>query len=456
MIDRLSDDVLLEIFYFCRPLRHLSWIFSLPDWSRTWKMLTQVCRRWRCVVFGSPRRLHLRVLCTPTTPTRMLLDIWPPFPISIYGHRVVGEEGVENLTAGVERRDRTFEIYIDYISGPALERLIGAMHEPLPTLIHFDVRSTDKSVPALPETFLGMSAPHLQYFILWGIPFPTFPKFILSAAHMIYLDLFDIPHSGYIAPDTMAACLATLPSLKFLGLGFRSPLSRPLHVGLPPLTRAVLPTLATLIFKGASEYFEDFLARTHIPLLKSLDIQFFMDLIFDIPRIHRFIDRTEGFRPLGHAWVMFDLKTITIKLGLPTRIELAILCEERDWQLSSLAHVCHQHLPLSSVEQLNICGLGNWKDDMDPSQWLDLFRPFVAIRNLYVAKQFVPFVTAALRELIGERTMEVLPALDNLFLEESGPRGPMQEAIKPFVSARQLSNHPIIIRSEPPLQLQKA
>jgi hypothetical protein len=69
---------------------------------------------------------------------------------------------------------------------------------------------------------------------------------------------------------------------------------------------------------------------------------------------------------------------------------------------------------------------------------------------LYVAKQFVPFVTATLRELTGERTMEVLPVLNNLFLEEFEPSGPAQEAIKLFISARELSDHPIVIHSDPP------
>jgi hypothetical protein len=330
------------------------------------------------------------------------------------------------------------------------------MHKPLPVLTDFFLGSTDESVPVLPETFLGGSAPRLQSFILRGIPFPTFPKFILSAIQIVYLFLVDIPNSGYISPDAMATCLATLPNLKTVGFGFRSPLSRPLRVGLPPLSRTILlPALATLAFKGASEYFEDFLAGTRIPLLNSLEMVFFMDLIFDIPRTHGLIDRAEGFRLLGHAWVMFSSKRIVINLGLPNQIQLAILCEERDWQLLSLAHVCRQYLPLSSVEQLSICELNpgaslHWKDDMDSSQWLELFHPFIAVRNLYVAKQFVPLVTATFQELTGERTMEVLPVLNNLFLEEFKPSGPVQEAIQLFVSARELSDHPIVIHSDPP------
>jgi hypothetical protein len=92
----------------------------------------------------------------------------------------------------------------------------------------------------------------------------------------------------------------------------------------------------------------------------------------------------------------------------------------------------------------------HWKDDMDPSQWLELFHPFIAVQNLYVAKRLVRFVVTALQELTGERTMEVLPVLNNLFLEGFETPGPVQQAITPFVSARQLSKHPIVIHSDPP------
>src|SRR5580693_10719242 len=100
MIDMLPDNVLLEIFDFYKettfPIND-SWIYT---WR--WKALIQVCRRWRHVIFGSPRRLDLRIICTYTTPTRTSLDIWPPFPISIYCRHILEEEGVENIIAAVE------------------------------------------------------------------------------------------------------------------------------------------------------------------------------------------------------------------------------------------------------------------------------------------------------------------------------------------------------------------
>jgi hypothetical protein len=75
-IDILPDDVLLEIFdrYEEDNLYFHTW------W---WETLVHVCRRWRNVVFASPRRLHLLLACNGGTPTRRSLDIWPPFPIAV-------------------------------------------------------------------------------------------------------------------------------------------------------------------------------------------------------------------------------------------------------------------------------------------------------------------------------------------------------------------------------------
>jgi hypothetical protein len=41
--------------------------------------------------------------------------------------------------------------------------------------------------------------------------------------------------------------------------------------------------------------------------------------------------------------------------------------------------------------------------------------------------------------------MEVLPSLQNIFLARIGLSGPFQDAIGPFLAARQLSGHPIAV-----------
>jgi hypothetical protein len=84
---------------------------------------------------------------------------------------------------------------------------------------------------------------------------------------------------------------------------------------------------------------------------------------------------------------------------------------------------------------------------MDSSLWLELFHLFIAVQSLYVTKELVPPIAAALQELGEGRTMEVLPALRNLFFEGLQPAGPVQKAMQSFVASRQLSDHPVVIQN---------
>ena len=450
-IDVLPDNALLEIFHFYKDDALENFTLS---WR--WKTLTQVCRRWRHVVLGSPLRLDLRLLCTRMTPVSRLLDIWPPFPITVYlPYPCPVLDEVENIIAALECHDRISDIVIYDIRGPDLEKLVTVLHEPLPVLTAIYLGSSDQSVPVLPETFLGGSSPLLQAFILRGIPFPSFPKFILHCTHIISLHLFDIPNSGYISPKVMVTCLAALPNLTYLSIGFRSPPSGLLQLTPPHLTRAALPALSNLAFCGASECFENFVARIDTPRLTWLRTTFFMDLIFDIPRLRNFIDHTEGLKSFNQAAIVFSDWKINIEFGPESspQFSLEIRSERLDWQLSSITQIFSEQLPLLSyVEQLELRGFPQegfeWKDDpdMDSAQWLELFRLFVTAQSLHVSERLVSPVVRALRDLTEQTATEVLPVLGTLFLEGLQPSGPGHEAIKSFDTARQLSQQPVLIQ----------
>jgi len=82
-----------------------------------------------------------------------------------------------------------------------------------------------------------------------------------------------------------------------------------------------------------------------------------------------------------------------------------------------------------------------WKNDaIENTLWLELLLPFPAVKNLYLSKDFAPGVAAALQEIVGT---EVLPSLQNIFVEALEPSGPFQESIGQFFSARELSGHHI-------------
>jgi hypothetical protein len=456
MIDMLPDNVLLEIFDFYREdTAFHSGSGLIYGWR--WKSLTQVCRRWRCVIFGSPLRLDLRVICTDKTPTRTSLDIWPSFPISLISWYRVDEESVHNIIAAFEHgHDRISHISINGIDGTALKQLTSAMQQPLPTLQEFGLKSDDESVPVLPETCLGGPAPLLKKFDLCGIPFPTLPKFISSSTHIRNLSISNIPHSGYISPNAMVACLAALPNLEVLYIKFLSPLSRPPQITPPPRTLIVLPALNELYFCGVSEYLEDFVAQIDTPLLDLFNITFFMDLIFEIPRLRHFISRTERLEPFDQARMEFYDRDVWISVGSSRRFVLEIRCERPDWQLSSMVQIFGQQLPLlSHVQQVEIFYYGQldvkWIDnlnlDMDSSLWLELFHLFIALQSLFVPAKLMAPIASALEELTEGRTMEVLPALHSLFLEGLEPYGPVPEGIQSFVAARQLSDHHVAVQS---------
>jgi len=87
-----------------------------------------------------------------------------------------------------------------------------------------------------------------------------------------------------------------------------------------------------------------------------------------------------------------------------------------------------------------------WKSDaIENTLWLELLPPFTAVKNLYLAEEFAPGIAAALEELVGGRITEVLPSLQNIFIQELKPQGPFREHIEQFVAARQLSGHPVAI-----------
>jgi hypothetical protein len=129
---------------------------------------------------------------------------------------------------------------------------------------------------------------HVCDYILSGVPFQGLPKLLMSATHLVDLLLYDIPRSaGYIPPEAMATSLSALTNLESLDLQFRY--SRP-HPSLesrrpPPLTRIILPSLSAILFKGASEYLKEMLARIHAPRVDHLHTTFFNQIIFDTPQL---------------------------------------------------------------------------------------------------------------------------------------------------------------------------
>ena len=423
-----------------------------------WLTLVRVCRRWRSVVFGSPRRLNLNIVFKTEMPVRDTLDTWPALPLVIED-TFCRKAGLIALLERSELVPRITQIALWMVH---LDDISKAMEVPFPELTYLKLyRSKYETEPIVPlsDSFLGGSAPRLRYLDLDNIPFPGLPKLLSSATHLTSLHLEDIPHSGYIPPEAMVACISVLTSLVILSLQFKSPQSRPDRESCrpPPSTRTALPVLTHFLFRGVSEYLEALVACVDCPRLIHIVITFFNYTVFDTPQFTRLIRDTSTFNPFNEARVSLVDAIAIIKLSSKPSgdraLNVEILCLELDWQISFLEQLCGSSLsPLSALKDLYIDEQTYQQPvlevNINNALWLELLHFFTTVKNLFLSENIATRVVPALQEVVGGRTTEVLPTLQNVFIEGLQPSGhvqEVQEGIGKFVASRQLTSQPIVV-----------
>jgi hypothetical protein len=444
-IDTLPDEALLAIFDCYRR----AW--------QPWLSLVHVCRRWRGIVFESPRRLNLQLICTGRRPARDILDVWPTLLLFIEVNLKDPMLRVDNIIAALERSDRVREIDLSNLWSWGMKKVLAAMQRPFPELTDLELWSNEKTV-VVSDSFLGGSAPLLEHLMLHSIPFPGLPKLLLSATQLVTLYLHYIPHSGYFPPDAMATVLSTLTSLKFFGLQFISSRSCPDRESRrpPPSTRSVLPVFKKFSFEGVSRYLEDLVAGIDAPQLEEFHTTLFNAIVFDTPQVIRFLSQMPKSKALEKAWITLGDCEAKVKFSSQTlnyvELKVEILCKRLDWQLSCLEQVCTSCLPPPSMlEYLYFAEdpKADWKDNIDNELWVRLLRPFSAVKNLYLPEKVASRVALALQDVVEGRTTAVLPTvlpnLQNIFVKGFESSGSVQEGIVQFVSARQVAGQSIAV-----------
>jgi hypothetical protein len=347
-----------------------------------------------------------------------------------------------------------------------LEQALAAMLVPFPELTNLTLKfedeadeGEDESMLVLPDSFLGRSAPRLEMLSLDRVPFPGLPNLLLSTTHLVDLSLKRVPHSGYISPETMATVLSTLVSLEDLHLEFQSQSHSDRTNRTPISTRSVLPALTCFSFSGVSEFLEDFLARIDAPGLRILSITF-DHIVFDTPQLVQFTRRTPRFKVLEEACVAFErvnyhtfLEYGAVRVRLFSKVSgrggggglnVGISVGESNWPPSSLVQACTSCLSPLSMKVLHIDvphslpgWLSAWLNDVQDTEWLEVFHPFATVRKLYLCKVLAQPIAVALKELVQGGTTEVLPALQKIIFEGPLLSESVQEAIGQFIAARQ-------------------
>jgi hypothetical protein len=460
-IDVLPDDVLLESFEFYLGRDAGDKIDGLYNYDQ-WQTLVHVCRRWRWIVFASPRRLDLKLYCTrQRSVNSKTLEIWPALPTVVDAQGLQSLHDVNNIIAALRQHDRVCKIYChDWKFQDSLLKEFAAIDEPFPALTSLELYSIGQNVPVLPGSFLGGSASRLRLLDLDGIPYPSMGRLLLSTTSLVRLSLRRIPRSGYISPQTIVSCLSMLASLKSLDLEFQYPRSRPHRENRhpPPLTRVVIPNLTFLHFSGDMEYLEDVLSQIETPMLDQSYFCFFNQLVFDTPLLGHFIRRTETFMTIHRARVQFFSWAVVVTFsgreGMANdngeTLRLEITCKPLDWQLSALSQVLKSFLySIPTLEDLEIAvSPRDWQGEIEVVQWREFLHPFASVKRItLVGNDSVRPVAPALRDLAGESATEVLPALRTIFLRTNSQRlsGPVNEAIEQFIATRELHGHPVIV-----------
>jgi hypothetical protein len=110
--DAIPDNVLLETFEFYLGKDYADKVSYGHNYDG-WQTLVHVCRRWRCIVFASPRRLDLKLYCTrQRSVNSKTLDIWPALPIVIFAEDMQSNEDATNTIAALgPHHDRVCKIY---------------------------------------------------------------------------------------------------------------------------------------------------------------------------------------------------------------------------------------------------------------------------------------------------------------------------------------------------------
>ncbi|KAH9165696.1 hypothetical protein EDB89DRAFT_273471 [Lactarius sanguifluus] len=487
-VSMFSDSVLLEIFDLCRTRRRLGGYREHIDLK--WQ-LVHVCQRWRNLIFASPSRLNLELLCTNGTPVRNGLGCWPAFPIVIEYDKIAPEDE-DNILAALEHPDRVRRVSLSGVTAPMWRKMDAATREPFPALTHLRLTSKDddQRAPLLPRTSLGGgSTMHLQELYLSGISYPVLPMFLSSASGLVHLHFVAIPPTCHISPEAMLTGLAGLTRLETLAIEFRYPIPRGDQRLTAPATPVVcLPALSVFDFKGFCDYLEDLVAYIDAPRVKFFHIDYFNQPVYHIPQLSRFLARSEHLKPprLSRVevrfvpWVdlWFFLKSKHGKGSWTLNLKVHILSSGIVRGVVHSVQVLQQlSASLSGVIDLSLCGpappsneppsinplfgdslfgmplfggpmfggsllsgLPGVQERLGDMDILELLRPFTAANTLQLRGELMKSIVHALELVKGEMTAQILPALHKLRFDDE-----TSVPVERFISARQNAGRPVTV-----------
>ena len=463
----LNDDCLLNIFYLYRPFllgedgdEDDRLFGGEPEgWShgRWWYRLSHVCQRWRNVILGSASYLGLSLVCTNGTPVADILAHSPSLPLDIeylFGEDdEVTAEDEEGAILALKKYDRARRVRLVM---PDLQKFTMAMDDEYPILEYLIVVDPDenKSLTSIfPET---LQAPNLRHLVGTGFNLPIGSRLLTSAVGLVTLGLGMMHPSTYLHPNTLLQCLSFMPQLEILVFAFAFAVpNRDVERQLthtPITTPVTLPNLHVLKIRGVKTYLEGFIHRIITPRLEKLEIVFFNQLTFSVPRLLQFVNAAENFI-FKSAKFKFSDEGVEVEVypreeAKTHALSITVESFHLDWQVSSVAQISYSLSPaFSAVEHLTLEHVVHGRsfeehNEADPTEWRKLFSSFRNVKTLHIAEGLVEELSRYLELDDGELPLEFLPELQELTYSGSGDTG---HTFTSFIDSRQSAGRPITL-----------
>ena len=471
-IHLLDDDSLLIIFSFCRPVifdeseaTNTTQILAGGEWKREWwwHRLIQVCRRWRYLVLDSAFHLRVSLVCGRGTPVADMLAHSPPVPLIIdhidEEYDVLTPEDEEGIILALQHRDRVRRIRI-MKSISILQKIVIALDGEFPILEYLLIKQQHHQLLWMePDTHLKfpetLRAPHLCQLVIMNFSLPIeSPMLTSTMGNLVVLSLNSIPSSGHFLPPALLQRLSLMTRLETFGIFFNSyEPNRDVErnfLSTHIMTRVTLPNLRWFGFQGTSAYLEALLPWVTIPLLERLQVYFFNQPIYSIPRLQQFMSTARNLR----------IKTATVAIGVASlgvtaylhkedmfSLDMDLRAQDLDWQVVSAAQVFPAlKTVFSAVEHLiieynrhNISS--EWNRQPDRTYWREFLGSFDKVKTLRVEYGLVEQVSRALQPDEGESSTELFPELQELVYSRRDASG----AFALFVDARQKAGLPLTV-----------
>jgi hypothetical protein len=479
----IDNGSLLNIFYLYRPARFdgdedenvisrggKSW-----DRERWWHKLSHVCQRWRNVILGSATYLDLCLVCTWGTPVADMLTYSPPFPLIIDYFDGPGNihwwdlKAAEGIILALELRDRIRRVRLQ-MPFSNLKKIASITFDKEYPVLEFlfmapPVRDASAALIPLPET---LQTPHLRHLVLRGFSLPLGPQLLATSMGVVTLGLFMDHPFTYFQPSILLRWISFMPQLEKLVIVFSFPIpnrdAAMRFISTSITKRITLPNFRYFEFTGVSDYVEVVVFWITTPRLEKLQVTFFKQPRFSVPRLLRFMTKAESLR-FDSANFKFSNDRVHVKVYPPEEAEMHSLsiqveCWPLDLQVSSVAQISHSLSQVfSTVKHLTLqhevdSRLYEEYNEVDHAEWRKLLRSFSNVKTLHIDDGFVDELSRCLQH-DGEFSLELLPELQELTYSGSGDTGDLFTLL---IDARQSAGRPVTVvrlipRSVTPLTL---